>query len=158
MAAPNMRKAREVYGVLLGALESMDWKHTVGEEELSVNYIIENDDFSIGFSISLHLQNELIELYASMPLTFPEDLRAEGAIATTAINYKLRDGSFDLDLADGKMLFRMTSSYCDTLIGHGLFRYMINTSSSTVFHYVNLLYLLAEGEIDIDSFLDDVME
>ena len=158
MAAPNMRKAREVYGVLLGALEDRGWKYSADENDFSVNYALENDDFSIGYSIALHLSNELIELYAVLPFEFSEDLITEGAVAVTAINYKLRDGSFDLDLNSGKLLFRLTSSYRDTLIGHGLFRYMMDVSANTVFDYVNLLYLLAEGEIDIDDFLDDVME
>ena len=158
MAAPNMRKAREVYGVLLGALEDMGWKFSVNEDDFTVDYIMKNKDFSINFAFSLLLEKQLVELYARLPFEFPEDLLTEAAIAVTAINYKLRDGSFDLKLDGGILYFRLTSSYCDTLVGHGLFRYMATASRDTVFGYVNLLYLLAEGQIDIDDFLDDVME
>ena len=91
-----------------------------------------------------------------LPFTFGEDKRLEGAIALNQINYTLVDGSFDYNYEDGRVIFRLTSSYRESLISKELFGYMIACLAVTVDKYNDKLLVLAKGGTTLEDFLKNL--
>ena len=84
----------------------------------------------------------------------PEDKRVDGAIAVCAANYGLVDGSFDYDLRDGEIRFRLTSSYRESALSEDLFEYMIMVSAATVDQYNDKFFMIAKGIMTVQQFLE----
>ena len=97
-------------------------------------------------------KRELIRLLSPIPVTFEGDKRVEGAIATCQANFRIVDGSFDYDFKQGRILFRMTSSYIDSLISKDVFEYMVAVASYTVDEYNDKFFMLAKGQLPIEEF------
>ena len=78
----------------------------------------------------------------------------EGAIATCAASYGLADGSFDYDLSDGQITFRMTASFRESEIGEELLQYMVSCACVTVDEYNDKFLAIDKGLISIDDFIN----
>lgn len=145
--------ALENYFALCETLDKMDWKYTKEEDELIVRVGVSGDDIPMDFIIKIDEKRQLIRVLSFLPFKFDGKSIVDGSIATSQINYLLADGSFDFDVSDGSVLFRMTASYNDSLISRLLLVHMINYSCTVVDKYNDKLMMLANGLIDIKTFL-----
>lgn len=150
----NMRKAYEVFSVLINMLDTRDWKYEKHEEDLLIRSGIKGDDLPIDFIVVVKPRNEVVQFISALPFNMPEDKRVEGAIAVCAANYGIVDGSFDYNLTDGKILFRLTSSYRESKLSEDLFEYMIMVAASTVDNYNDKFFMLAKGMMTIEQFIE----
>jgi len=82
-----------------------------------------------------------------------EDKRMEGAIATCVASFGMADGSFDYDLAVGRIVFRMTASFRESVIGEGLFQYMISCACAMVDEYNDKFLAIDKGLMSINDFI-----
>ena len=145
--------AKQVYQTLCDVIENREWKFEKEEDDFIVHFGVRGDDLPMNFILVVDVERQLIRLMSPLPFNMDEDKRIEGAIATCAATYRLVDGSFDYDLSDGQIVFRMTASFRDSMIGEGLFDYMIDCSCFTVDEYNELFFALDAGVIDIEDFL-----
>jgi hypothetical protein len=76
------------------------------------------------FIIFVDVDRQLLRLLSPLPFDMVEDKRIDGAIATCHATYGLRDGSFDYDLSNGRISFRMTSAFLDNDIPVSVLQYM----------------------------------
>lgn len=88
-----------------------------------------------------------------MPFKMAEDKRMEGAIVTCVANFGMVDGSFDYDVADGTIVFRMTASFRESVIGDGLFQYMISCSCAMVDAYNDKFLAINKGILSVEDFI-----
>ena len=88
------------------------------------------------------------------PFDIPEDKRVDAAIAVCVANYYLVDGSFDYDITEGTITFRLTSSYRESSLGEDLFEYMIMCSAATVDAYNDKFFMLAKGMMTVQQFIE----
>ena len=154
MAEQDMKKAVEVYGTLCSMLDNINWKYDKIEEKLMIKSGVKGDDLPIDFIVVVKPRNQVVQFISSMPFNMPEDKRVEGALAVCTANYGLVDGSFDYDLSDGQIIFRLTSSYRDSLLSEALFEYMVMVSASTIDKYNDLFFMLAKGMITLEQFME----
>lgn len=70
---------------------------------------VQGDDLPMQFILIVDGERQLIRLLSPMPYAMSEDKRIGGALATCAASYSMPDGSFDYDLSDGSIIFRMTA-------------------------------------------------
>lgn len=154
MEEMNMKKAKEVFDVLVKMLDTRDWKYEKHEEKLLIKSGIKGDDLPVEFIVVVKPRNEVVQFISMLPFNMPEDKRVDGAIAVCAANYGLVDGSFDYDLRDGEIIFRMTSSYRDSHLSEDLFEYMIMVAASTVDQYNDKFFMLAKGMMSVQQFLE----
>ena len=150
----NMEKAKEVYRTLIRTLDGVDWKYEKNDEKLLIRSGVKSDDFPVEFIVLVKPKNEVVQFLSKLPFNFPEDKRVEGAIAVCAANYGLVDGSFDYDIRDGEIVFRLTSSYRQSLLGEELFKYMIVVASSTVDKYNDKFFMISKGMMTAVQFLE----
>ena len=154
MAEYDKKKAVEVYDTLCSMLDNIGWKYDKMEEKLMIKSSVKGEDLPIDFIVVVKPRNEVVQFISSMPFNMPEDKRVEGALAVCTANYGLVDGSFDYDLSDGQIVFRLTSSYRDSQLSEALFEYMIMVSASTIDKYNDRFFMLAKNMITLEKFME----
>lgn len=149
----KMELAKQVYQTLCDAIERREWNFGKDEEKLLVHFGVSGDDIPMQFILIVDAERQLIRLMSPMPFKMSESKRMEGAIATCAASFGMADGSFDYDLSDGTIVFRMTASFRESLIGEGLFMYLISCSYVMVDKYNDQFLALDKGVMSITDFI-----
>lgn len=149
----KMELAKQVYQTLCEAIERREWNFGKDEEKLLVRFGVSGDDIPMQFILIVDAERQLIRLMSPMPFKMSESKRMEGAIATCAASFGMADGSFDYDLSDGTIVFRMTASFRESLIGEGLFQYMISCSCAMVDKYNDQFLAINKGLMSIADFI-----
>lgn len=149
----KMELAKQVYQTLCSAIERRNWKYGKDEEKLLVHFGVNGDDIPMQFVLVVDAERQLIRVMSPLPFKMSEGKRMEGAIATCAASYGMADGSFDYDLSDGEIVFRMTASFRESVIGEGLFQYMISCSCAMVDKYNEQFLALDKGLMSISDFI-----
>ena len=152
--AMELRKAREVYCNLVNMLDTRDWKYEKFDDDLVIRSGIKGDDLPIEFIIFVKPQNQVVQFISKLPFNIPEDKRVDAAIAVCVANYGLVDGSFDYDISDGEIRYRLTCSYRESYLSADLFEYMILCAASTVDDYNDRFFMLSKGMINIEDFMN----
>lgn len=148
----KMKNALNVYQTLCAMLDEKEMKYEKHDEDLVVTFVMGGDDIPMQILINVDAEKELIRLLSPIPATFEGEKRIEGAVATCQVNYMLADGSFDYDYSGGKILFRLTSSFIDSLISKEVFDYMIGVACTTVDGFNDKFFMLAKGIMTIEEF------
>ena len=146
-------KAQEVYQTLCDTLDARNWHYSKNEEKMSVSFGVNGDDLPMDFVIIVDANRQLVRLLSMLNFKFPEDKRVEGAIATTVASYGMVDGSFDFDLNDGSVIFRMTASSRESRLGQGLFAYLIDCACFTEDRYNEKFLAVSKGMMSIQDFI-----
>lgn len=155
MANENkLENAMLAYRTVCSALDARDWKYERDNDKLLVHFGVNGDDIPMQFVIMVDADRQLIRLMSPMPYKIGEEKRMEGAIATCAVGWKMADGSFDYDLSDGSIVFRMTASFRESSIGEGLIQYLISCACAMVDEYNDKFLALEKGAISISDFLE----
>ena len=144
--------AQQVYQTVCAALEDRDWNFEKEESDLLVHFGVRGDDIPIQFIIAVDEERQLIRVMSPLPFKMSEDNRVEGAIAVCAANFGMVDGSFDYDLTDGRIVFRMTVSFRESTIGQLLIQYMISCTIAMVDEYNDKFLALNSGVMKVEDF------
>ena len=75
-------------------------------------------------------------------LRIPEDKRMDAAVAVAIANYGMINGSFDLDMSDGEIRFRVTQSYADMELSQECISYLIGIVFFTTDKYNDKFFML----------------
>lgn len=150
----NEKEAKNVFRTIIKAFDSEDYKYTVNEEELTVTITFKTDDLSATFKFIVDAERDLVRLLSFLPLSFSEEKRVDGALATVVANHNMINGSFDFDLSDGEIVFKMTTSYRGGVIDEACILYMLNVSLNMVDRYNDRFYDLSLGKMDLKEFID----
>lgn len=149
----KMANAQQVYETLCKALDRRNWKYGKDEEKLLVHFGVNGDDIPMNFIIVVDADRQLVRLMSHLPFKMSQEKRMEGAIAACAASYGMADGSFDYDLSDGEIVFRMTASYRESQLGEGLFQYLISCTCAMVDKYNDQFLALDKGFMSIADFI-----
>lgn len=136
-------------------LDEKEFTYEKHEDDLVVVFTIGGDDLPMKFVLNIDDERELIRLLSPIPAVFAEDKRLDGAIATCQANYRIADGSFDYNYTEGRILFRMTSSFIGSLISKDLLEYMVGIAAYTIDEYNDKFFLLSKGKLSIEDFFKE---
>ena len=154
MSEIKMERAKKVYATLCEALDERNWKYEKVDDDLLVHFSVNGDDLPIQYIIFVDVDRQLISLLSHRSFDISEDKRIVGAIATCHATYGLRDGSFDYDLSDGKIVYRMTSAFLDNEVPVSVIQYMIDFTGAVVDKYNDKFFALNKGFLTIEKFLE----
>ena len=154
MSEIKMERAKKAYATLCEALDARNWKYEKVDDDLLVHFSVNGDDLPIQYIIFVDVDRQLIRLLSHMSFDMSEDKRIDGAIATCHATYGLRDGSFDYDLSDGKIVYRMTSAFLDNEVPVSVIQYMIDFTGAVVDKYNDKFFALNKGFLTIEKFLE----
>lgn len=154
----RMQEAKVVFDSLVAHLNNI--KLNFAQEELEDRFVIRfnmsGDDIPMRFFLYVNPNQRIITLHSPQPVKFPEDKMDIGCKAICAINYRLSDGDFQIDIRDGEVLFNMSNSYAGSLISDEVFNYMLGMSINIVDEFNDKLLMLSKGLIDLDTLLESL--
>lgn len=142
--------------ILIAMLEHKKLKYAVDERSEKRTHIrihFTGEDLPMTLHIILRADKQICSVFSLMPFLICEEMRKDAAIAVTAANHGLIDGSFDLNLDTGEIRFRLTSCYIGTVLTEDLFAYLMFVSARTVDHYNDRFEALNNGTMSLDEFL-----
>lgn len=154
----RMQEAKAVFDSLVNHLNNIHLNFA--QEELEDRFVIRfnmsGDDIPMRFFLYVNPNQRIITLHSPQPVTFSGDKLDIGCKAICAINYRLSDGDFQIDVRDGEVLFNMSNSYADSLISDEVFNYMLGMSINIVDEFNDKLLMLSKGLIDLDTLLESL--
>ena len=152
--ADKQEQAARVYNDLCAMCDEMELKYERHDDDNYVVFTVVGEDLPMKIGIFVNAERELIRLLSLMPLTVPDEHISDIAIAVSIANFGMVDGSFDYDLSDGSIRFRMTASYMDSIIGKELFHYMIVVAAGTIDDYNDKFLMLSKGMMTLEQFIE----
>lgn len=150
----QLKQARAAYRSLCEMLDEKDWHYKKDEEHLLVLCKAQGDDLPMDIRIEVDAERSLVILLSNMPFNIPKDKRDALAVAVSAANCRIIDGSFDYNYLDGIILFRMTSSFMDSLVGKEMFEYLLLVSCITIDRYNDKFLMVAKSDMSNEEILD----
>ena len=151
--AMKKKLAAATFQNLCKAMDKDEWHYKKDEEKLSIECGAQGDDLPIELKIHVDADRQLVILLSFLPLTFPEDKRIDGAVAASIINNRLVNGSFDYDITDGRVIFRMTATFLESVLSEEVFKYLLYSSCQIIDEYNDKLLMLAKGMMDMEKFI-----
>ena len=145
--------ALKVYETLCSALEAREWHFDRHDDDLVVSFSVRGEDIPMSFIVMVDEDRQLVRVSSPLPFRFDEEKRMEGAIVSCVASYGLVDGSFDYDIMDGSVSFRMTASFRGSNIADGLLQYMISCACSVVDRYNDKLLAVNKGHMSVSEFI-----
>lgn len=149
----NYALAQETFNTLCKMLDANDWHYDKNDDELTIKSGAQGDDLPVPFTFKVDAKRSLVLLLSEIPISVPESKRMDVAIAVSVVNFLLVDGSFDFDVKDGHLLFRMTNSFLDSKIGDTLLAYLLIASFKIIDRYNDKFLLLSTGAISLEQFI-----
>ena len=149
----QLKQARATFRALCEMLDEKDWHYQKDAEKLLISCSARGDDLPIDIRIEVDAERQLIVLLSQLPFVAPENRRAAMAVAVSAANCGMIDGSFDYNYLGGEIIFRMTSSFRDSLIGKDVFEYIVGCSCYTVDEYNDKFLMVAKNNMNSEEIL-----
>ena len=150
----DLKQAQAVYKALCEMLSERDWHYEKFEKDLTIKCGAQGEDLPMEIIVEVDRQRQLVSLLSQMPFAVPENRRTALAVAVSQANNGMVDGSFDFDYLSGRIIFRMTSSYHESLIGKELFTYMLSCACYTIDEYNDKFLMVAKNEMSAEEILD----
>ena len=154
--ADQKKQAETMYETLRKMLAERDFDFDKDDNNFEVVCQAVGDDLPMTVRIGVDAKRMLISLISQMPFYVKESRRNEMAVAVCRANCGIPDGGFDFDVSDGSIMFRMTSSYRQSLISKDLFEYMLFASFNTIDRYNDVFFRVATTDMTIDEIVKSV--
>ena len=156
MTEEMLRKSGEnVYATICKMFDNLGYHYERHDDDLVISCTVKGEDIPMDILFIVRAERQLIQLLSPMPFTVPEDKRMDMAIAITVASNNLIDGSFDFDLNSGRIVFRLTSSYMESILGEELFTYMLMVSARTIDEYNDKFLMLSKGMMTLEQFIEN---
>ena len=154
----EMRLAKNTFDNLCQWLKEDDWKFDTDEDHLLVTFGAVGDDLTMNLAVQINTELMIVSVYNYFDFEIPQNKRTAMALAICAANERLHDGNFDLNLANGSMLFRMTCSFRESLLGKELMRYLVVTSCTTTDNFNDKFYDFVNDKISFEELMAWIKE
>lgn len=151
-------EATEVFDTFCAMMDLRKFSYDSDREKLEIDFSMQGEDLLMPMKFRVLPDRYVALLISPLPFRAPEDKRLEMAVAISEINYRLINGSFDLDIRDGEILFRISNSYLESKLSTELFDALLITVTQTVDRFNDTLLLLAKGSITLEQGLQKINE
>lgn len=145
---------QNVYETICAMFDNKGYHYERHDDDHVISCTVGGEDIPMDILFVVRDERQLVQLISPMPFRVSEDKRIDIALATTVINDRLVDGSFNFDMAEGRISFRLTTSYIESILGKELFEYMLMVSASTIDEYNDKFLMISKGMISFEQFLD----
>lgn len=152
--ATQLKLAQAEYKLLCDLLDSYNWHYDKDDEKLVLYVNVRGEDLPIPIRVIIDADRQLAVLHSQMPFDVPEDMRKNMAVAVSLANHDLVDGVFDYDVESGNIVFRITSSFMESLIGGEVFDYMVQAACSLVDEYNDKFAAVVAQKMTIEEIVD----
>ena len=151
-------RAKQVYELFKQDLTNSKIKYEPHDDDLVISMTVHGEDLPQPTLIMVDEDREVVRLISPLPSKIPEDKRMEAAVAVATANYGLVNGSFDYDMSDGEIRYRVCQSYAGTVLNEETVRYLLGVIFITTDKYNDLFFMLGKGMISLEDFLKKEQE
>jgi len=144
-----------IYRRVCKKLDDRSWTYTQHDEDMVVTLSVRGEDFPIELLIHVDAKRSLLKVLSVLPVKAAEDKRVEMAVAVCAANDVLANGNFDLNISDGKIVFRIAAPF-DGGLPDETIDYLIDVTCATVDHYNDKLLMLNKGLLKLEQFIENI--
>ncbi len=157
MSDLRKKRAKEVFETICKAMDKNELKYQKDENDLTITsgFGSEDDnDIPIHFIVSVDAKREVVCMHSVLPFKMPEDKRFDGAIAVCVANFGMVNGSFDYDIGDGFICFRMAATFAEgTVLSEKAIEYIVFTAVETVDMFNVQFKEIADGKLSLQEFI-----
>lgn len=146
-------RALQVYEMFKQDLNDSNIKYEPHDDDLVISMTVHGEDLPQPTLIMIDEDREVVRLISPLPTKAPEDKRVDAAIAVASANYGLVNGSFDYDISDGEIRFRVCQSYAGTVLNKETVRYLLGVIFFTTDQYNDRFFMLCKGMMSLEDFL-----
>lgn len=154
----NLTKAKQVYQDFCAMMDNEGWNYEKEEEKLTIKTGARGDDLPMELIIRIDAERQVVRLISFLPYTIAEDKRLDVAVAVSVVNNSLVTGYLDFDIAEGKLLFRMTNSYRDSLLGRKVYKILLYAACHTIDDFNDQFLMLSKGIISLEQFIEQYIK
>ena len=104
--------ALQVYKAFQAHLDKNKLKYDAHDEDLVISMTVHGEDLPMSTVIRVIEDRDVAQVLCYCAKV-PEDKRIDVAVAVAVANYGMINGSFDYDISDGELRFRVTHNYTD---------------------------------------------
>ena len=151
-------RAIRAYKTICAALDDREWKYRKFEDDLTVTLSFSTDGLPMELFLAVDEERQLVRLLSRLPMTFPEDKRVEGALATLSAAYSLVDGSFDFDLGEGKVTYRQVVCFHNSELSKAAVYHLMDCAYAIIKKYSEKLFAVSKGYLPVTDFVKEAYE
>lgn len=145
--------AKSAYYTLIDALDNeLHYRYDRDDGEMSVRFSVTGDDLKMPIRIHIDEKRSLVILYSQLPFEVPSSKLVTMARATGQANWNLADGSFDLNMDKGTIVFRATTSFRSTDLSPKAVARMLGLAFNGIDKYNELFAAIANGSMSLSTF------
>lgn len=148
--------AKKNADILITMLEHRRLKYTVEEQtpqRTHVRISFTGEDLPITLHLLIRADRQIVSVLSPMPFRMDPARRPDAAFAVIAANHGLIDGSFDLNMETGEIVFRLTTAFMQSTLSEELFSYLMFVSAETIDRFNDRFSDLNTGKLDLAGFL-----
>lgn len=150
----DLKQAKTVYKSLCDMLDERKWRYQKHDEDLTITCGAQGEDLPLELIMEVDAQRMLVSIMSPMPFAIPENRRTALAVAVSQANYGMVDGSFDYNYLNGRIVFRQTMSYRNSLISKELLSYMLLCACNTIDEYNDKFLMVAKNNMTNEEILE----
>lgn len=147
------QRAQQIYDLFKTNLTEHNIRFDPHDDDLVISMTVNGDDLPQPTLILVQEDREVVQLISPLPTKMPEDKRIDGAVAVSVANYGLVNGSFDFDISDGEIRYRVTQSFANAVLNKEIVEYLLAVIFSTTDKYNDKFFMLAKGMLSLEDFL-----
>lgn len=147
-------EAKSMLKTLCQTLDKMSWHYNCDEEKSIVYTSAVGEDLSMKLYIKVDADRGVMYLKSGMPFDTPKDKINEMALAVIAANWSMLNGSFEMDMDDGYIAFKVVIPFMESIVSEKVCRYLINLSCDMIDKYNDKFKALAQGEMTLSEFIE----
>ena len=145
-------EAQVVYNTLCSTLDNMKWTYNKQEENLEVRTSAVGNDLTMKLYMKVDANRSVMYLKSGMPFTVPTDRIDIMVKAVIAANWAMLNGSFEMDMSDGYIAFKVVVPFMESIISEKVCHYMINMSCRMIDTFNDKFQKVAEGSMTLSEF------
>ena len=148
----KVNEALLLYKTLCQTLDNMRWRYSKEEDKFVVRTMAIGKDLTMDFFIKIDPERQLMYLKSPMPFEVPKVSRDTLGKAVLMANYTMLNGSFEYDLSDGYLVFKLVVPYMESMLSEHVCHYMIMVSCEMTDKFNDKFKALVDGKMTLDEF------
>ncbi len=147
-------KGTQVYQMFKKHLEENDFKFDAHDDDLVITMTVHGEDLPQPTIIRVLDERDVFQILSPIPYHIPEDKRVDAAVAVSVANYGMINGSFDLDMSDGEIRFRVAQGYRGMELSDEFMDYILSIVFYTTDKYNDRFFMLGKGMMSLEQFIE----
>lgn len=154
-------EAKAMYNTLCNTLDNMKWHYNKEEDKLVVRTSAVGEDLSMKLYIKVDADRSVMYLKSGMPFTVPKEKTDELVKAVIIANWAMLNGSFEMDMSDGYIAFKLVVPFMESIVSEKVCRYMITLSCNMIDKFNDKFDKIVKGTMtlaELQAFADETFK